>query len=57
MLCVCVQVELPEFCHFKNNERNSTGLAHRDMPGQEGSDVRIKSPIHGFTPSTQFEQC
>lgn len=56
MTCVCTQVELPEICHSKNDEQNFMALAHMDMPGQEGSDVRIKNPIHGFTPSMQSEQ-
>lgn len=52
MICVCMKVELPEIFHFKNDEQNVMELSHMDMPGQEGSDVRIKNPPHGCSPST-----
>lgn len=44
-------MELPEICHFKNDEQNVMALSHMNMPGQEGSDVGIKNPPHGYSPS------
>lgn len=55
MICVCMQVELPKISHFKNDEQNFIKLSHMDMPGQEGSDVTIKNPPQGCSPSTQSE--
>lgn len=43
MKCVCMQVEVPEICHFKNDEQKFMALSHMDMPGQEGSDVRMRN--------------
>lgn len=51
-----MQIELPEICHFKNDGQKFMALAHMDVPGQEGSDTRIKNPPYGFTPSTQSER-
>lgn len=52
MMYVCMQAELPEICHFKNDEQKFMALCHRDMPGQEGSDVRMKNPPHRWPPVT-----
>lgn len=46
-----MQIQLPDICHFKNDGQKFMTLTHTDVPSQKGSDIIIKNPPYGFTPS------